>query len=99
MNPSDSLQLDENLARFLAAFDQGLAGGDGKAPTIDLKSASTRLTPDSSDRAPLPAGNEGSLHDLMPDSRKPESTLQPPAEPFTTPAPQSGVHRIGRFEL
>ena len=31
MDSSDSLKLDENLARFLAAYDQEIDGGDAKA--------------------------------------------------------------------
>ena len=32
MTPSDSLHLDEHLARLLAAYDQGIGNGDSGAP-------------------------------------------------------------------
>ncbi|MDB5313506.1 MAG: hypothetical protein JWO38_7708, partial [Gemmataceae bacterium] len=94
MNPSDSLHLDEHLARLLAAYDQGLAGGDGKAPTIDVPPPrpDNRPTPVTGERVvgPLSSGviNQGSVGDLLPD---------PTAAPFAPPP--SDVHRIGRFEL
>src|SRR2546429_345066 len=55
MNPSDSLQIDEHLARLLAAYDQGIGDADGKAPTLELKPASGRLVPGNGSGAPLPA--------------------------------------------
>jgi WD40 repeat protein len=61
MTPADSLQIDENLARLLAAYDQGLGQADGKAPTIGLS-------------APERPDNEGSLGDLLPDNRTPTPT-------------------------
>ena len=36
MDSSDSLKLDENLARFLAAYDQEIDGGDPKAATVNV---------------------------------------------------------------
>src|SRR5262245_44660310 len=97
MDPSDSLQIDEHLARLLAAYDQGIEGGDGKAPTIDVPQApppgERRVNPLSG-----PVANVGSVGELLPDSRRSSSdqTSRPPA---LTPAPHNGPHRIGRFEL
>jgi WD40 repeat protein/serine/threonine protein kinase len=90
MNPSDSLQLDEHLARLLAAYDQGIGEADGKAPTLDLKPTDGRLVPGNGAGGSLPSGpaNEGSMGDLLPDG--------PPRTP--PPLPQ-GPHRVGRFEL
>ncbi|MBN9520235.1 glucose-6-phosphate isomerase [bacterium] len=51
MTPADSLQLDEHLARLLAAYDQGIGAADGKAPTLGLQSLV----------------NEGSFSDVLPD--------------------------------
>jgi serine/threonine protein kinase/WD40 repeat protein len=86
MNPSDSLHIDENLARLLAAYDQGLGEADGRAQTIDLP-------PPGEQRVGTLSGsrvNQGSLSDLLPDPPKPD--------PFSTPATPE-VHRVGRFEL
>ena len=92
MNPSsDSLQIDEHLARLLAAYDQGLGDGDPKAPTVDLAPDDDpgRLRP-GGDKPVLVVGhaNEGSVGDLLPDNRTPP--------PYTPPP---GPHRVGRFEL
>src|SRR5262245_55443200 len=103
MDSSESLQIDEHLARLLAAYDQGIDGGDGKAPTIGVPRS--ELPP----RPPLPgertvqplssfAPNEGSVGELLPDS----SRAGPPwsaGVQSDTPAPPGGAHRIGRFEL
>jgi WD40 repeat protein/serine/threonine protein kinase len=94
MTPPDSLQLDEHLARLLAAYDQGLGEADDKAPTLGV----SRLFPEGTDPPPgeqavdpVPAGpvNEGSAGDLLPD----------PSPPAPTPVPQGPSHRVGRFEL
>src|SRR5262245_9079792 len=88
---SDSFQLDEHLARLLAAYDQGVEGGDAKAPTINVP----RLQPLPGERAvtPFSSGgpNEGSLGEVLPG----------PADPTPTPMPPGpvGPHRVGRFEL
>lgn len=96
MNPSDSLHIDENLARLLAAYDQGIGDADPKAPTLEIPRAEPppeRLVPGEAPRGPTTGPtNEGSLGDLFPDSRNGTVGLPPaPAQP--------GPHRIGRFEL
>lgn len=93
MDSSESLKLDENLARFLAAYDQGLEGADPSAPTLYVpfpqavgnEHPVTPLHPNTS--------NEGSLGELLPDPERAART-RPPAPPVP-----SGPHRIGRFEL
>ncbi len=96
MDPSDSLKLDENLARFLAAYDQGIDGGDADAPTLHVEYPPSD-SPDVTTNRPLtpqPASNEGSLGEVMPD---PEQTVRM-RPPVAAHAP-TGPHRIGRFEL
>src|SRR5215216_1851710 len=95
MDSSDSLKIDENLARFLAAYDQEIDGGDPKAVTVNVP-----MPPEvSEERQVTPlhpsAPNEGSFGELLPDSRSPV-----PLAPAlgVTPAPGTS-HRIGRFEL
>lgn len=93
MDSSESLKLDENLARFLAAYDQGLEGADPSAPSLYVpfpqavgnEHPVTPLHPNTS--------NEGSLGELLPDPERAART-RPPAPPVP-----SGPHRIGRFEL
>ncbi|MFM8271363.1 MAG: protein kinase domain-containing protein [Gemmata sp.] len=94
MDSSSSLKLDENLARFLAAYGQELDGWDARAPTVQAPYAVPDFPPAPSERPVTPhpsTGNEGSLGELLPDHR--------PAEPATVTPPPGGVHRIGRFEL
>ena len=96
MDSSESLRLDENLARFLAAYDQEIDGGDPHAATVNVPMpprppVERQVTPMRSSGA-----NEGSLGELLPDSPAPDHATTPP--PFPTPAP-GGTHRIGRFEL
>ncbi|MBX9624100.1 MAG: protein kinase, partial [Gemmataceae bacterium] len=62
MSTSDSLRLDAHLARLLAAYDPGLGGANGHAPTLDLPPS-----PDPDDR-PV---NVGSAADLLPDTGPP----------------------------
>lgn len=54
MSSADSLHLDEHLARVLAAYDQGIDGADGKAPTLSIQPTNegslSELIPD--DRTP-----------------------------------------------
>jgi serine/threonine protein kinase len=97
MDSSDSLKIDENLARFLAAYDQEIDGGDPQAATVDVPLLPE--PPEERQVTPLhpSAPNEGSFGELLPDSRSPA----PPALSSSlgiTPAPGSS-HRIGRFEL
>src|SRR5262245_60186480 len=102
MDSSDSLQIDEHLARLLAAYDQGIEGGDGKAPTIDVPEGVARLSPSLGERLvrPLsgPVANEGSVGEVLPD-RERTSPNGAPRPPAPAPAPHTGIHRIGRFEL
>jgi WD40 repeat protein len=90
MNSSDSLQLDENLARFLAAYDQNLDGGNSEAITVDQRFPAPPSDSGTVDRPDAPS-NQGSMGDLLPDESR------APKDP--SPAPPVGPHRIGRFEL
>src|SRR5437867_9302131 len=102
MNSSDSLHLDEHLARLLAAYDQGLGGGDGKAPTIDVPAVAADEPPVARPGEQLvqPMSgdpvHQGSISDLLPDVGA-EAPRPMPEAVTTTPLP--GTHRIGRFEL
>ena len=103
MDSSESLQIDENLARLLAAYDQGMDGGDGKAQTIGVPQSHlspSKITPRERVVNALSGSktNEGSLGELLPESRNNHSTA-PVRLPTTTPAPAGGPHRIGRFEF
>lgn len=103
MDSSDSLHLDEHLARLLAAFDQGLGDGDGRAPTIDVPPlpAANSSAPVRGERAVEPisgaAVNQGPLSAVLPDSNA--TGPYTPHTPVATPPPSPGPHRIGRFEL
>ena len=68
MNSSDSLRLDEHLARLLAAYDQGIEGGDGKAPTVGVSPFVPPETPGERPVSSLhgPAANQGSLGEVLP---------------------------------
>ena len=94
MDPSDSLKLDENLARFLAAYNQGLDGGEVESPTLHepLVPSTSPFVPSENPVTPMhpDAPNEGSLGELLPDPSH-STQMRPP--------PVSGPHRIGRFEL
>jgi serine/threonine protein kinase/WD40 repeat protein len=96
-NQSDSLQLDENLARLLAAYDQAIDGADENAQTIGVPN----LEPLPGERSVTPLGgepNEGSLNEVLPPSAA--HPPQPSPQPYAhTPAPANGTPRIGRFEL
>jgi WD40 repeat protein len=103
MDSSDSLQIDEHLARLLAAYDQGIDGGDGKAPTIGVSRSELPSRPPLAGEHPLTplsrsAVNEGSVGEVLPDPSRVDS---PWATRYsaTTPVPPGGAHRIGRFEL
>lgn len=98
MDSSDSLKLDENLARFLAAYDQDLDGGDGHAPTLQVNFPPLHDPSLTSERPVTPmrteGANEGSMTELLPDSERPLQLTQ-----SLPPPPHGGSHRIGRFEL
>ncbi|MBA4063209.1 MAG: hypothetical protein C0501_05750 [Isosphaera sp.] len=98
-SPSDSFQLDEHLARLLAAFDPRIDGGaDGHAPTIGVAQAGP--LPGERPLTPLPpAANEGSLGELLPDPAGPPSDPALPPPPVQGPPSSAGPHRVGRFEL
>ena len=103
MDSSESLQIDEHLARLLAAYDQGIDGGDGKAPTIGVpQAAAPGNGPHHREEIVKPlsgsALNEGSVGDLLPDSRRSPVRLNI-GLPSSIPTPPGGAHRIGRFEL
>jgi WD40 repeat protein len=91
MDPSDTFQLDENLARLLAAYDQSIDGGDSDAPTLGITGASA-AKPSAS---PLSGSgpHRGSGGEVLPDH---EQTPSPWV--VQTPAPGTS-HRVGRFVL
>jgi serine/threonine protein kinase/WD40 repeat protein len=99
MDSSDSLKIDENLARFLAAYDQEIDGGDPQAQTMNVRLPPESSAPPAGERLLTPlhpdAPNEGSVGELLPDSGR---FQLPPGALGLTPAP-GGPHRIGRFEL
>lgn len=100
MDSSDSLKIDEHLARLLAAYDSGIDGGDGKAPTIGVSHPAPEpvRAPGEQTVRPLTAGNEGSVADLLPDSRQTPAVWSEQSATPSSALPQ-GPHRIGRFEL
>jgi len=95
-DPADSIQLDENLARLLAAYDQAIDGADDRAPTIGVP------TVDLKDGERAVAHLTGkSDHDFSIDEFPTE-----PSQIVPIRAPKSGKfhlaggpHRVGRFEL
>lgn len=99
MDSSESLKLDEHLARFLAAYDQNLDGGDPGALTVSAGEFVPPAAPGGSvtiDRPPTPApSNQGSMGEVLPDA----APAPPVPFPVATPAPGTAPHRIGRFEL
>ena len=109
MNSSDSFRLDEHLARLLAAYEQGIDGGDDKAPTLS-PSQFAPPQPPAGERliGPLDDSmvNQAPLSEVLPDSDSVVSLWPPPQAPPQPqdPPPQvlvdpAGPHRIGRFEL
>ena len=71
MDSSDSLKLDENLARFLAAYDQEIEGGDPHAMTVNVPLApGPDPLPNERQVTPLhpSSPNEGSFGEVLPDS-------------------------------
>lgn len=90
MDSSESLHLDEHLARLLAAYDHRLDEADGHAPTIDVRP----LLPGERLVEPLSGSNvhQGSLNDLLPDIHRPDPFL-------AASIPSHETHRVGRFEL
>jgi len=101
MNPSDSLQIDEHLARLLAAYDQSIDGADSNAPTLGVKRvAYPNTSPVDGKNSAVENGaavNEGSQNELLPDRERNDSFWLP--KPAMTPPPPGGSHRVGRFEL
>jgi serine/threonine protein kinase/WD40 repeat protein len=97
-DPSDSFQLDEHLARLLAAYDQAIEGGDAQAQTIGVP----RHAPLPGERAVTPfsatSPHVGSVGEVIPG---PESNPGLPDDGHTPlPMPAAhGPHRVGRFEL
>src|SRR5262245_7328908 len=98
-HPEDSLQLDENLARMLAACDQAMDGADPKAPTIGMPQPPIPPLPGERTVGPLSGSrpNEGSFGEVLPDSSRSNAArgFQPP---MNTPAPGGPAPRVGRFE-
>jgi WD40 repeat protein len=102
MTPPDSntLQIDEHLARLLAAYDQGIGEADPKAPTLGLPAIAP---PGSGERllGPLTPGavNEGSAGDALPDPDRTHPVAPERPDPVQTPPPYNAPPRVGRFEL
>src|SRR5262245_4052252 len=90
MDSSESLHLDENLARLLAAYDHRLDEADGHAATIDVRPLINGEQP----VGPLSGSNihQGSLSDVLPDGSRGD-----PFVPSSSSTPE--IHRVGRFEL
>lgn len=114
MDSSDSLKIDENLARFLAAYDQSIEGGDGSAATLNVpmpsEPAEPRVPPTpepnsspvAAERPVTPLRgkeiNEGSRGEVLPDPER-SAKNRSPFDAYMRPGTASGPHRIGRFEL
>ncbi|MCS6865349.1 MAG: WD40 repeat domain-containing serine/threonine-protein kinase [Gemmataceae bacterium] len=102
MDSSDSLKIDEDLARFLAAYDQSIEGGEAGPQTIHVP-IPPDLIPSSAPERPITpltpgATHRGSRSEVLPDASAPPAS-PPPLASFS-PAPLvGGPHRIGRFEL
>ena len=100
MDSSDSLKMDENLARFLAAYDQGIDGGDAGPDTVHIRNpGDSALSPAERRATPLRPGesNVGSLGEVLPDAAPARANT--PFDVTPAPLPIGGSHRIGRFEL
>jgi WD40 repeat protein len=100
MDSSDSLKIDENLARFLAAYDQSIEGGDAGAATVHVPMPGSGPLP-ANERPITPlhpgAENEGSRGEVLPDAQR-SGRMRSPFVGFV-PGPTGGVPYIGRFEL
>jgi len=94
MDSTDSLKIDADLARFLAAFDQDIEGADARAPTVHVPLPPGR---DATEYPVTPlrgrTDNEGSLGEVLPDAPRPRAGYS------YTLGPNGGPHRVGRFEL
>jgi WD40 repeat protein len=101
MDSSDSLKIDENLARFLAVYDQRIDGGDAHAATVDVPRPLPEPPP-SGERSVTPlhgrTENEGSLSEALPDDPR-AAPVPLPLGGFLTVPVVGGAHHIGRFEL
>ncbi len=103
MDSSDSLKIDENLARFLAAYDQGIdGGGDAGAVTMHVGLPADSAPPANERRVtPLhpDAPHEGSRGEVLPDPDRTGPLRPSPSGLTPAPLAPGGSHRIGRFEL
>jgi WD40 repeat protein/tRNA A-37 threonylcarbamoyl transferase component Bud32 len=88
---TDSLKLDDYLARLLAALDSGVEGGNSRAPTVDL-SARQGWPSQGGVQAEAAAAmsHEGSLSEVLPGPGSAGGSL---------PLAPGSPLRIGRFEL
>jgi serine/threonine protein kinase/WD40 repeat protein len=101
MEPSDSLQIDEHLARLLAAYDPAIEGADSKAPTISVKGKPRAASPNPAERV-VPQLSSGSIPQVSRDIIVPDPDATEAewlANSSLTPPPSNGTHRVGRFEL
>ncbi|MBA4190690.1 MAG: hypothetical protein C0467_22120 [Planctomycetaceae bacterium] len=94
-DPADSFQLDENLARLLAAFDQAIDGADEGAPTIGVPTANLR-SPTGIAPGTEKATNQVPLDDFFVQPNSVVSIRAPKSGKFALP---DAPHRVGRFEL
>ena len=88
---TDSLKLDDYLARLLAALDSGVEGGNSRAPTVDISAreglpSQGSVLPQAADLV----SHEGSLSEVLPGS-------ETAGTPF--PGASGPPLRVGRFEL
>ncbi len=97
MDSSDSLKIDENLARFLAAYDQSIEGGDEDAVTVNVPLVELPPLPGERSVTPMRGEdvNEGSLGEVLPDPDRHTRIRRTLVGSGTV----GGPHRIGRFEL
>ena len=95
---SSELKIDADLARFLAAFDQDIEGGDAHAATVNVPMPESGPGPGATEYPVTPlrgrTDNEGSAGEVLPDAPRPRL-----AHNGYTLGPQGGPHRVGRFEL
>ena len=88
---TDSLKLDDYLARLLAILDSNVEGGNSQAPTVDISARPPEAVPRDAPAHGAAASHEGSLSEVLPDQ---EQRVDPRLG-FTSGQPL----RIGRYEL
>lgn len=89
MASSDSLEIDDELARMLAAYDQGIGDPDVDAPTLNVE----KLPPE------VQRFLEETDEPELPSTQHAEPALTPANPIPMMPANHGVTHRVGRFEL